>query len=136
MFITVHLNFDWMNLLCNAVNFFPTAMNIFSIAVNLLYQEAKLRYFMQFGKYFSNFREPFPSCSEPFRSISKFKSFFKTYWPLISFLLRLYLRILWLLYWESSEDCWKIGHYRAIRSSPRRSLRISGLKPYFFLFDT
>ena len=36
------LNFDQMNLLCNAVNLFPTAGNLSSIAVNLLCQYRKL----------------------------------------------------------------------------------------------
>ena len=36
------LNFDQMNLLCNAANLFPTAGNISSIAVNLLCQYRKL----------------------------------------------------------------------------------------------
>ena len=36
------VNFDQMNLLCNAVNLFPTAGNLSPIAVNLLGQEASL----------------------------------------------------------------------------------------------
>ena len=41
----LHLNFDPMNFLCNAVNPFPTAGNLSPIAVNLLCQQVKLNYF-------------------------------------------------------------------------------------------